>query len=564
MPTPKQISATTKRPTVLIEIFGISVFLGVMCVAMTQSSFLRAQTSTNEECTSTAECPLGYACTTDYGDCNASQACVPGQPCIAVCTGFCVPEGQVTTPKNEGSPTLDPTVKIQQKYAAAKRCTDGVNTECGLLLWLSLTEVDGSLISRFQNPLITMHPWSFEMNSYTDAGLLPTPVYNPNGEITAMSFDLDRLEDVQHPYSQYFLLRFLQGNEEVRWTVEIVFGSPSLIPAVITTDANEVYTPKQSDKPQSTQQAASSASSSSEATSPDEPQRIPAHKLISSDTPAGYYTVISRLKSAYTCPPCLPGNLCKPCAPDHIILQDRDIMVLETPNASEFPLDETFDITVLKKIWQNSVGEEVVSYTYVDHQVNRPTEVHPPVEILGSTFPDLEEGSLISQAAEVLKIQGVIKGYPDGTFGPKRHVIRAEAAKMLLEAKYGANIPDLQNTGQFPDVETGAWYTKYVMYAAQLGIINGYPDGSFRPGGKINTAEFLKMITLTFGIDRNYPYFFIDVEEDDWFDEFAGATTVFELLPLRPYYALWPDMLMTREEVAIAIYNLQERLTSDL
>jgi hypothetical protein len=45
----------------------------------------------------------------------------------------------------------------------------------------------------------------------------------------------------------------------------------------------------------------------------------------------------------------------------------------------------------------------------------------------------------------------------------------------------------------FTDVSGGVWYYDTVMRARDLGLVGGYPDGSFRPGAQVSYAEFLKM-----------------------------------------------------------------------
>lgn len=84
-----------------------------------------------------------------------------------------------------------------------------------------------------------------------------------------------------------------------------------------------------------------------------------------------------------------------------------------------------------------------------------------------------------------------IKGYDNGTFRPERTVTRAEAAVMLFgllkDPTPGEAAPE------FSDVPVGQWYAEAVHKLAGLGIINGYSDGTFRPGKTITRAEFIKI-----------------------------------------------------------------------
>lgn len=130
---------------------------------------------------------------------------------------------------------------------------------------------------------------------------------------------------------------------------------------------------------------------------------------------------------------------------------------------------------------------------------------------------------------------------------------RAEAAKFLLLARF-QSVGDVPNSGQFGDVLDSQWYTKFVVTAAQKGIINGYPDGFFRPANQVNTAEFLKMLSLTFGLQLNMSFKYRDVPSDSWFAQYAGIAQQYDLFPNRTSH-LNPEKPLTRSEVAVAIYQ---------
>jgi len=168
-------------------------------------------------------------------------------------------------------------------------------------------------------------------------------------------------------------------------------------------------------------------------------------------------------------------------------------------------------------------------------------------------FPDTDLASREGKAAAELYRRAVIGGFPDGEFKGGRTVNRAEAAKFLLLARFGS-VADVANSGRFPDVVDGQWYTKFVVTAADRGIIGGYPDGTFRPADTVNTAEFLKMLSLTFDLPLNLPYSYTDVSSQDWFAPYAGIAAKYDLFPGRREY-LSPDYELPRNTVAIAIYQ---------
>ncbi len=196
------------------------------------------------------------------------------------------------------------------------------------------------------------------------------------------------------------------------------------------------------------------------------------------------------------------------------------------------------------KIGQNYSGTEVPPAGYEEEVITTYNQ---------NPFPDTDLSGLEGVAAAELYRRAVIGGYPDGEFKGSKEVNRAEAAKFLLYARYGT-IEDLSNNGRFPDVLDGQWYVKFVVKAADLGIISGYPDKTFGPADTVNTAEFLKMLTLTFGLEENQPYSYSDVLSTDWYARYAGTAEAYDLFPERTTQ-LYPSQDLTRGEVAVAIYQ---------
>jgi len=172
-------------------------------------------------------------------------------------------------------------------------------------------------------------------------------------------------------------------------------------------------------------------------------------------------------------------------------------------------------------------------------------------------FPDTNINILEGKAAAELYRRAIIGGFPDGEFKGSKNVNRAEAAKFLLLAR-GTGAKELKNKGRFWDVKEGEWYVKYIMTAAQKGIISGYPDSSFKPAKRVNTAEFLKMLTLSFNLEKNLSHLYTDVESDDWFAQYAGIAKKYNLFPKRNESLLQPSRKLSRNEVAVAIYQYLE------
>lgn len=115
-------------------------------------------------------------------------------------------------------------------------------------------------------------------------------------------------------------------------------------------------------------------------------------------------------------------------------------------------------------------------------------------------LPDVE-GYEFEEEVRRLSSLGVIAGYPDGTFRPEEPVRRAEFAKMIvimLGLENAANLMQGQAVS-FSDVPATHWASGYINVAEMKGVVNGYPDGTFKPEGNITYAEALKMILTAMG-----------------------------------------------------------------
>ncbi len=132
-----------------------------------------------------------------------------------------------------------------------------------------------------------------------------------------------------------------------------------------------------------------------------------------------------------------------------------------------------------------------------------------------ASFPDVEPTSATGQAVDLLTGLNIVGGYPDGTFGPEKEITRAEFLKMLFITLNGKDDDGLfgGNSDKFPDVTSDKWFAPYVNWGVQLGIIGGYPDGTFKPDNNVTVAEAAKMIVTALGfdaLDYSFPYGFID------------------------------------------------------
>ena len=113
-------------------------------------------------------------------------------------------------------------------------------------------------------------------------------------------------------------------------------------------------------------------------------------------------------------------------------------------------------------------------------------------------YPDVAFNKWYNNAISTLTNMGIICGYPDGTFRPDAPITRAELTKIAASFFSDPRVATTYD-GRFSDVKGAEWYISYLMTAIEEGLIEGYPDGSFRPDRPITRAETCTIVNRTLG-----------------------------------------------------------------
>ncbi|MDR0489757.1 MAG: S-layer homology domain-containing protein [Oscillospiraceae bacterium] len=145
-----------------------------------------------------------------------------------------------------------------------------------------------------------------------------------------------------------------------------------------------------------------------------------------------------------------------------------------------------------------------------------------------NSFLDVSSANWYNDAVSTLTNGGILNGYPDGTFRPNATITRAEFAAIVVRFIFDGDI------GTFPDAPApfsdtdGHWAEGGIKIAAALGYVDGYPDGSFRPNAPITRAEAAALINNA--LNRH-----TESEEDmlddmlTWGDNQPGAWYYFDI-----------------------------------
>lgn len=111
-------------------------------------------------------------------------------------------------------------------------------------------------------------------------------------------------------------------------------------------------------------------------------------------------------------------------------------------------------------------------------------------------FPDIKNhwaGGPILRTVD----EGLISGYPDGTFKPDRNISRVEFAAIINKIFNNSERSDIK----FKDISSKDWISGEIAKASAAGYISGYNDGTVRPKAFITRQEAVKIISIAFGLE---------------------------------------------------------------
>lgn len=180
-------------------------------------------------------------------------------------------------------------------------------------------------------------------------------------------------------------------------------------------------------------------------------------------------------------------------------------------------------------------------------QVNGKPEYSP-------LFRDVEKDYYAYDEITYLTEQGVVGGYPDGTFRPNDHLKRGQAVVMMARALDWA---PSSSTADFSDVDRDDDAADAIAYASSHGVLHGYPDGTFRPNATITRAQMAAILGNAFSIGTDVTPVFQDVTKET--TGYGEINQLYMLGILSGYEenALFkPNQPLTRAQFAIVLSRL--------
>lgn len=176
-----------------------------------------------------------------------------------------------------------------------------------------------------------------------------------------------------------------------------------------------------------------------------------------------------------------------------------------------------------------------------------------PVAALSSStiYLDVPSNHIYAPAITHFTDTGLVSGYGDGSFGPEQDINRVEALKILMDYWQPEAAAEILPVS-FTDLETDAWYLDSLESAVSLGIVSGYPDGSFKPEQTVNKAEALKMILLSGGLN------FTAQEGENWHAPYMDYAIAEGLITIEDSGTYEPEKTLTRGEFMELLYRMEQ------
>lgn len=123
-------------------------------------------------------------------------------------------------------------------------------------------------------------------------------------------------------------------------------------------------------------------------------------------------------------------------------------------------------------------------------------------------FTDVKPGDSFYEEIMYLYEDDIISGYTDGRFGPTDTVTRGAAALMIARA---LDLDTTPRDTEFPDVKSDYFASGAIQSAASAGILSGYHDGKFMPKKTVTRGEMAIFIAKAFKLTDEEVISFTDV-----------------------------------------------------
>ncbi|NQU18297.1 MAG: S-layer homology domain-containing protein [Candidatus Saganbacteria bacterium] len=173
-------------------------------------------------------------------------------------------------------------------------------------------------------------------------------------------------------------------------------------------------------------------------------------------------------------------------------------------------------------------------------------------------YKDVSEESWAFKPIALTSTLGIIKGYPGNLFKPNKGISRAELVALLLRTKgiLKDKIGYLENI--FKDVKDNFWATPFILKGAEMNLVTGYPDKTFKPNKVLSRAEAITIISRSEGLTKKDRVAFPDLKEGYWANKDIAPAKEAGLLKYLSGKDFSPTAPFSRAEAAEVLYQTKQ------
>jgi len=249
-----------------------------------------------------------------------------------------------------------------------------------------------------------------------------------------------------------------------------------------------------------------------------------------------------------------------------LLVEDQPTITLYIPyNATE----EKGDPRKLSIVYIDNSGELTpISNAYYDETtgyiVGRTNHLSSYAVVLREKgFVDVSSEHWAAEAISILAAKGIVNGINNNEFAPNDTVTRAQYITMLMRA-FGITTRN-HKPSSFTDVPSAYYAAETISIGEQLGIVSGYPDGSFKPSVAITRQE---MFVMTYRALQHVDFIKLQSVSTDLIDRYTDGDEVgaFARIPIAAFIerswitgsanSLFPLRTASRAEAAVFLERI--------
>lgn len=136
-------------------------------------------------------------------------------------------------------------------------------------------------------------------------------------------------------------------------------------------------------------------------------------------------------------------------------------------------------------------------------------------------FSDVQKNHPYYNEISLIREMGIINGYKDGTFRPNELIKRKNLVSMIVRS--GANLEPIRSSSYFYDVKESHDNYAEIMALYKAGILDGDKNNKFNPDGSLTRAQLAKVLVNTYKLEERSisPAKFSDIKSTDWYYNYA-------------------------------------------